>query len=122
MLSFSDNAAPNPALQAQLDAQVEMLTTMSKQTYELVARLSELNLQMARQALDTALETGRQLAACTDPLQLSTTAAHGWQPLGEHVRNYQQNLMGTIVDAQSRLFGAPLSATGMAQITARKPT
>lgn len=119
MLSFSENALPNQALQAQLEAQVAMLATLSKQTCELVARLSELNLQVARQTLDTALDTGRQLAACTDPMQLSAAAVRGWQPLGEHVRNYQQNMMGVVADAQAKLAGAPLFATGTAQPAAR---
>ncbi|MEW7850299.1 phasin family protein [Massilia aurea] len=121
MPSFSESVPPNPALQAQLDAQAGMIATLSQRNVDLLARVSELNMQMARQALETALDTGRQLAACTDPLQLSAVAMRGWQPLGEHVRNYQQNMMGMLAEAQAGLANAPMFAADMAQPTARKP-
>lgn len=117
---FTENASPNPAFQAQLDAQVGMLTTLSQRSVDLLARVSELNLQIARQTLDTALDTGRELAACTDPMQLSATAIRGWQPLGDHMRNYHQNMMGMLAEAQASLASSPLVVTGLTPPTARK--
>lgn len=97
----------NPVLHAQLEAQVGYLSTLSRQGVELFARVSELNMQLAREALDDALSTGRQLAACSDPLQLGAVAIRGMQPTGEHLRNYQQQMMAALVDAQARLGQDP---------------
>lgn len=115
MFSFPENASPDPALRSQLDAQLEFMTTLSQRSVDLMARMSELNLQMARHALETTLEAGRQLAACTDPMQLAPTAMRGWQPLGEHLRTYQQGLMGVIAEAQTGLGHAAAQAPNLAQ-------
>jgi len=115
MFSFPESASPNPALRVQLDAQVDAVTTLAKRSLELLARMSELNLQMTRHALETALDTGRQLAACTDPMQLAPLAMRGWQPLGEHVRNYQQGLMGVLAEAQTGLGHAAAQVPNLAQ-------
>lgn len=115
MFSFPETASPDPALRGQLDAQLEFVTTLAQRSVELMARMSELNLQITRQALETTLDTGRQLAACTDPMQLAPTAMRGWQPLGEHLRNYQQALMGVLAEAQTGLGQAAAQAPGLAQ-------
>lgn len=101
MFPFTDNATVNPALPAQLAAQVGLVASLSQRSVDLFARLSELNLQLTRRALDTTLETGRALLACTDAAQLASTAMHGWQPLGEHVRTYQEGLMGVLATSQA---------------------
>jgi len=101
MFPFPDTATANPALRAQLDAQVHLIASLSRRSADLFTRISELNLQLARQSLDTALDTGRQLFACADPAQLASTAMQGWQPLGEHVRNYQTCLVGVLTATAS---------------------
>jgi phasin family protein len=110
MFPYPENASANPALRAQFDAQVGYLATLSQRGCDLVARLSELNMQLARQTIDDVIDTGRQLAACSDPFQLGATAMHGWQPVGEHLRNYQQNLMGVLADAGAGLGQAAAQA------------
>lgn len=117
MLSFPDIPAAAPALRAQLDAQVGAIAALSQRSCALLARLSELNLQMARHIVETAFDTGRQLAACTDPLQFMPTAMRGWQPLGEHVRSYQQGLMGVTAEAQTGLG----HAAALAPLAAKRP-
>lgn len=102
----------NPVLHAQLEAQVGYLSTLSRHGVELFARVSELNMQLAREALDDALATGQQLASCSDPLQLSAVAIRGMQPAGEHLRNYQQQMMAALVDVQARIGSSvPISIT-----------
>ena len=107
---MSDSPDPftaNPVLHAQLEAQVGYLSTLSRQGYDLLARVSELNMQLAREALDDAIATGQQLAGCSDPLQLGAVAIRGMQPTGEHLRNYQQQMMTALAEAQSGLGQAP---------------
>jgi hypothetical protein len=101
MFPYLDIDSMNPAVRSQLDAQVALLSSLSQRSVDLYARVSELNLQLTRQALEAALDTSRQVLACTDPSQLSTTALRGLQPLGEHVRKYQEGLMGVLADTQS---------------------
>jgi len=108
-------APPNPQLATQLGAQANQLATLSQRSHELLARVTDLNLQMARHFVETALDTGRQLAACTDPLQLTPTAMRGWQPLGEHVRVWQQGLMGVMAEAQTGLGHAAALAPAPAK-------
>lgn len=111
MFPYPENANANPALRAQFDAQVGYLATLSQRSCDLVARLSELNMQLARQTIDDMIDSGRQLAACSDPFQLGATAMHGWQPVGEHLRSYHQNLMGVLADA----------GAGLGQVAAQAP-
>jgi len=123
MFPYTDNASANPALRAQLDAQVGMLSTLSQRSCDFLARVSELNMQLARQTTEDMFEAGRQMAACNDPLQFSSVALHGWQPMSEHLRSYGQNLVNVLTDAQNGLgqlmaqapgsvFGAPQKANG----------
>lgn len=104
---FQQPHTANPVLHAQLEAQVGYFSTLSRQGYDLLARVSELNMQLAREALDDAIATGQQLAGCSDPLQLGAVAMRGLQPAGEHLRNYQQQIMHALAEAQSRMGQAP---------------
>ncbi|MBQ5962852.1 phasin family protein [Massilia sp. ZL223] len=100
MFPFPDIPNANPALRSQFDAQVGLLAQLSQRNCDLFERLSALNLQMARQAIDDAIDTGRELAACTDPFQMSATAVHRLQPAGEHFRSYQQELFNVLANTQ----------------------
>ena len=100
MFPFPDIPNANPALRSQFDAQVGLLAQLSQRNYDLFERLSALNLQMARQAIDDAIDTGRELAACTDPFQMSATAVHRLQPAGEHFRSYQQQLFSVLANTR----------------------
>ena len=100
MFPFPDIPNANPALRSQFDAQVGLLTQLSQRNCDLFERLSALNLQMARLAIDDAIDTGRELAACTDPFQMSATAVHRLQPAGEHFRSYQQQLFSVLANTR----------------------
>ena len=100
MFPFPDIPNANPALRSQFDAQVGLLAQLSQRNCDLFERLSALNLQMARQAIDDAIDTGRELAACTDPFQMSATAVQRLQPAGEHFRCYQQELFSVLANTQ----------------------
>lgn len=88
-------AFPNshPALRAQLEAQVDLLTQMSRHTTEAFGQLGELNLRMLRQMMDDSIRLGRALAACQDPFQMGAVAMRETQPTAEHWRTWQTELM-----------------------------
>jgi phasin family protein len=100
MFPFPDIPDANPALRSRFDAQVGLLAQLSQRNCDLFERLSALSLRMARQAIDDAIDTGRELAACTDPFQMSATAVHRLQPAGEHFRSYQQELFNVLAHTQ----------------------
>lgn len=83
----------NPALRAQLEAQVDLLTQMSRHTTEAFGQLGELNLRMLRQMMDDSIRLGRALAACQDPFQMGAVAMRETQPTAEHWRTWQTELM-----------------------------
>ena len=100
MFPFPEIPNANPALRSPFDAPVGLLAQLSQRNCDLFERLSALNLQMARQAIDDAIDTGRELAACTDPFQMSATAVHRLQPAGEHFRSYQQQLFSVLANTR----------------------
>lgn len=123
MFPYSENAdasaahaasQAHPAMRAGFDAQVGYLATLSQRGCDLLARVSELNMQLARQTIDDVIDTGRQMASCSDPFQLGAAAMHGWQPVGEHLRSYQQNLVGVLADAQAGIGQAAAQAPAAA--------
>ena len=83
----------NPALRAQLEAQVDLFTQMSRHTTEALGQLGELNLRMLRQMMDDGIRLGRALAGCQDPFQMGAVAMRESQPTVEHWRSWQTELM-----------------------------
>lgn len=99
MPSYSNS----PAMRSHLESQVSFMTELTRQTYDSVRKLSELNLHLAQQLIHDSVNTSRQLLACTDPLQMSAAAMGQLQPLSEHLRSYTQQLMGVLAGVQTDL-------------------
>lgn len=83
----------NPALQAQLNTQVDLFTQMSRHAVDAAGQIGELNLCMMRQMFDDSIRYGRALAACKDPFQMGAVAMRETQPTVEHLRAWQGELM-----------------------------
>lgn len=83
----------HPALQAQLNAQVDFFTQMSRHAVDAAGQIGELNLRMMRQMFDDSIRFGRALAACKDPFQMGAVAMREIQPTVEHLRAWQGELM-----------------------------
>lgn len=97
-------ALPNtPALKTQFDSQINLVTELTQKTYDSVRKLSELNLQMARQMIEDFMNTNRELLACSDPFQWTSTLMNQIPPAAERLRNYQQELIGLMTAAQADL-------------------
>lgn len=92
--------ANNPALRSHFDTQVNFYTELMHRTCDATQKLSELNLQLAQQLISEAVDTGRQLLGCTDPFQAAALAARQAEPMAQHLRSYQQQLMSLIAGAQ----------------------
>lgn len=96
MQSFSNT----PAMRSHLENQVNFMTELTHKSYDAVRRLSEIHLHLMQQSIEDAMNVSRELLACTDPFQFSQVAVRQMQPLTEHLRSYQQQLMGVISGAQ----------------------
>lgn len=90
----------NPALRGQMESQVNFLTELTQKTYDSIRKLSELNMHMAQQMIEDTMAISRSMMQCSDPFQMTSTAMNGMQPAAEHLRTYQQQLMGVLAGAQ----------------------
>lgn len=89
-----------PALQNHLNAQVSLMTEMTNKLYDSCQRITELNLRFAQQLVEDLMNASRQLLSATDPVEFSSAAMACAMPTSEHLRNYQQQMMGMLAGAQ----------------------
>jgi hypothetical protein len=95
--------APNPALASQFETQVNFMTELTHRTYDLVRKLSEINMHLAQQMIEDGMKASRELMSSSDPFHFATAAMNQIPPLAEHLRNYQQQLMSVMSGAQADL-------------------
>jgi len=95
--------ANNPAIRSHLENQVNFMTELSQKTYDSMRKLSELNMHMAQQMIEDSMNMGRSMMSCSDPFQMTSAAMNQIQPATEHLRTYQQQLMGVLAGAQVEL-------------------
>ena len=93
----------NPALRSHLENQVNFFTDLTQKSYDSMRQLSELNMHLAQQMIEDSMNMGRSMMACSDPFQMTSTAVQQMQPATEHLRTYQQQLMGVLSGAQAQL-------------------
>jgi phasin family protein len=98
--------ANNPALRSHFETQVNFFTELAHRSFDSARKLSELNLRLGQQLLEESIDTSRQMLACTDPYQMSTLALRQVEPLAQHLRTYQQQLMALVAGAQAGLTQA----------------
>jgi phasin family protein len=95
--------ANNPAMKSHLENQVNFMTELTQKTYDSIRKLSELNMHLAQQMIEDSMSMGRSMMSCSDPFQMTSTAMNQIQPATEHLRTWQQQLMGVLAGAQVEL-------------------
>lgn len=98
--------ANNPALRSHFETQVNFFTELAHRSFDSARQLSELNLRLGQQLMEESFTTSRQLLSCTDPYQASTLALSRMEPVAQHLRAYQQQLMSLVAGAQAGLTQA----------------
>lgn len=93
----------NPALRAHLESQVNLVTEMARTSYESVRKLSELNLQLAQHLIEDSVNASRQFLSCSDVMQLGALAISQLEPVAQHLRSYQQQVMSVLSGMQVEL-------------------
>lgn len=92
---------PNPALRSHFENQVNFFTELTQKNYDSLRKLSELNMHLAQQMIEDSMNMGRSMMSCSDPFQMTSAAMQQMQPATEHLRDYQQQLMGVLSGAQA---------------------
>ncbi|WP_157778814.1 phasin family protein [Massilia violaceinigra] len=90
-------------MRSHFDAQVDFFSELARAGIDALRRLSELNVQLARQLNDDALHAARAMVSCSYPFQLPVVAASESAPFIEHLRSYQQQLAAVLSGAQVEL-------------------
>lgn len=88
------------SFQPSFESQVNFLTDLTRYTSNSVRKLSELHMQYAQHVLQDSINATRALLSCSDPFQVLASSAQSAQPVLEHWRNYQQQLMGILGNVQ----------------------
>lgn len=96
----------NAAMRSHLDSQIGILAELTRKSYDTARRLSELNLELARDLFDDYYDLTRQVVATGDPMQMSALMARQMQPFSERMRSYTQQLTGVLSGAQVDLTRA----------------
>ncbi|SFB91775.1 phasin family protein [Massilia yuzhufengensis] len=106
MVQFPQMAAGlagNPALKLQLDAQVGFLGALSLRTVDTLQRVTQLNMQLARELVGDSFAACHEVLDCQDPSQVAAVAMRRLQPSGEHLVHYQHGLFSVMAEAQAKL-------------------
>lgn len=98
--------ANNPALRSHFETQVNFFTELAQRGFDSARQLGELNIRLGQQMMEESITTGRQMLSCSDPYQASTLALRRMEPVAQHLRAYQQQLMTLVAGAQAGLTQA----------------
>ena len=94
---FSDNTA----LRSHVESQLSFTHAIADQSFNLLRQVSEMNLKLARQEIEGALYTGRDIMACSNPMQMVQAAMRQIPPAAERLRSYQQHLLSVLSGGQA---------------------
>ena len=99
MHQFSDNTA----LRSHFESQLSFMHAFSYKTFDLLRQVSEMNLKLARQEIESTLYASRDIMACSDPMQMVQAAMRQIPPAAERLRGYQQHLLAVLSGGQASL-------------------
>jgi phasin family protein len=98
------------------------MTELTQKTYDSMRKISELNMQLARQLVEDSMNISRSMMSCSDPFQMTSTAINQMQPATEHLRTYQQQLMNLMAGAQAEFTRSAESGISDASRNANQMT
>lgn len=93
----------NPFSPAGFDAPAMAFSQLVRRSFDMARRVGELNLQLTHQLLQDASAATRQIMGASNPMHMTAEAFNSAQPWLDHVRNYQQQLLGlmTVFEPQA---------------------
>jgi len=93
----------SPAAQAYLESQFSMFADLSKQVFNAVQKINELNIQVAQTVMEESISNTKQILSAKDPQEALSVIAGQAQPNAEKLRAYQQHLADIAVGTQVNL-------------------
>ena len=93
-------ATPEQLVAAQ-KSNIETIFSFSQQAFEGIEKLFELNLNLAKAAVEESADTFRQLLTIKDPQELVAFSAAQAQPTAEKIVNYGRHLYNIAANTQA---------------------
>lgn len=89
------------ATKAQIEAQIELLNTLTTRTVESVEKIIALNVDATKSTIDGATSTVRQLLASRDPQEAASITGSQAQPAAERAQEYSRSLVDIVSKTQA---------------------
>lgn len=110
--------AITPAVKSHLEVQLSFFTDLTRKLFDTAQKISELNLQLARELIEEMTSAHHQLMGAKDPAEFASVAATQTHAAAERVRNYQQRLSNVAANANVEITKAAESHMPEASRTA----
>lgn len=89
------------ATKAQIEAQIELLNTLTAQTVSSVEKIIALNVDATKSTIDGATSTARQLLTSRDPREAVSITGAQTQPAAERAQEYSRSLVDIVSKTQA---------------------
>lgn len=100
------------ATRTNLETQLALLTAMTGKTFESVEKVIELNMNVAKAALEESTSNVRQLLAAKDPQEFIALSTSQAQPNAEKAASYGREVMAIMSGLQAEVTKAAESQIG----------
>jgi phasin family protein len=110
MSSFQEQISA--ATKANFENQLALLTALTGKAFESVEKVIELNMNVAKAALEESTSNARQLLAAKDPQEFIALSASQVQPNAEKATSYGREVMTIVSGLQAEVTKAAESQIG----------
>jgi phasin family protein len=110
MSSFQEQFSA--ATKTMLESQLALLTSLTGKAFESVEKVMELNMNVAKAALEESTSNARQLLAAKDAQEFIALTTSQVQPNAEKAASYGREVMGIVSGLQAELTKAAESQIG----------
>lgn len=110
MSSFQEQISA--ATKANLENHFALLTALTGKAFESVEKVIELNMSVAKAALEESTSNARQLLAAKDPQEFIALSASQVQPTAEKATTYGREVMSIVSGLQAEVSKAAESQIG----------
>ncbi|RJG07849.1 phasin family protein [Noviherbaspirillum cavernae] len=94
------------ASKASVEAQLALISSLTNKAFESVGKIADLNIAVAKTALEESNVAAKQLFAAKDPQEWLSVSAAFAQPAAEKAQAYARHLAGIATDVQTELTKA----------------
>jgi phasin family protein len=110
MTSFQEQFSA--ATKTNIESQLALLTTLTGKTFDTVEKIIELNMNVAKAALEESTSNTRQLLAAKDPQEFIALSTGQVQPNAEKAASYGREVLTIVSGLQAEVSKAAESQIG----------